>query len=43
MSFINFDLLRNPANWIIVWSMVAFALIAISLVNQVHPGDDIHA
>jgi hypothetical protein len=35
MAIINYDLIRNPANWIIVWSMIAFGLIALSLVNDV--------
>lgn len=33
---VNMELVKNPANWIIVWSMVAFGLIALALVNQVH-------
>lgn len=37
MRIVNMDLLVNPANWIIVWTMVAFSLIAMSIINTVPP------
>ena len=35
MTLINLDLLKNPANWVIVWSMIAMALILLAAINQV--------
>lgn len=29
MTFLNFDLLRRPLNWLIVWSMVILAAFAL--------------
>jgi hypothetical protein len=30
---LNFELLANPANWLVVWLMVAFAMIAVTVIN----------
>lgn len=33
MRLLNFDLLRNPYNWIVVWLMVAVAALAFAMLD----------
>lgn len=35
MRVINTELIRNPFNWVIVWLMIAFGLIAIGVIKPV--------
>ncbi len=35
MRVINTELARNPYNWIIVWLMIAFALVAIGVIRPI--------
>ena len=34
MQFVNWTLMKNPANWIIVWTMIAFGLMVIAFVSE---------
>jgi hypothetical protein len=34
-SLINWGLLKNPLNWLIVWLMFAFALVAIGIIKPI--------
>lgn len=31
--FLNLDLLRNPLNWVIVWSMVGFGVLLYAMLD----------
>lgn len=37
-SLINWGLLSNPMNWLIVWLMVAFGLVAIAQIRPITLG-----
>ena len=38
MRLINWELAKNPANWIIVFLMLAFFVLAMSLINPLKVG-----
>lgn len=39
MSFVNWELLRNPLNWVIVWLMLAIFATGLTLIQPVENKD----
>lgn len=33
MTLVNWQLLRNPYNWIVIWLMIAIAALAVSVLD----------